>query len=94
MILAYEGDTEMDSVGLTLVNKEDGIPDKWVIGERNDIHPKGAVRLVSQRSILEGDGSTGEMIEGGRSRIRFTRGLFRRVVSCASAQQARSRARA
>jgi hypothetical protein len=84
----------MGSVGLTLVNKEDGIPNERIIGERDDIHPKGAVRLVLQRSVLEGDGNAGKMVEGGRSSTRFTRDLFRRVVSCASAQQAGSRARA
>jgi hypothetical protein len=50
LVLGYGGggeDTEMDSVGLTLVDKEDGIPDRWVLGKRDDIHPEGAVRLIS-----------------------------------------------
>ena len=37
----------MDSVGLTLVDKQDGIPDRGVLGKGYDIHPKGAVRLIS-----------------------------------------------
>lgn len=89
MIASYKGDTE-----LTLVNKEDGIPNKRIIGERDDIHPNWAVRLISQRGILEGDGHPRESMEGGRSRTGFTRGLFGRVVGCAGAQQARSRTRA
>jgi len=40
-------DTEMDSVGLTLMDKEDGIPDRRVFGERDDIHPEGGVSLIS-----------------------------------------------
>jgi hypothetical protein len=42
-----EEDTEMDSVRLTLVDKEDGIPDGRVLGKRDDIHPERAVRLIS-----------------------------------------------
>jgi hypothetical protein len=63
--------------GLTLVDKEDGIPYGRIIGERGDVHPQGAVRLISQRSILEGNGSTREMIDGKGPRNRFTRCLFR-----------------
>ena len=81
------------SVGLTLMDKEDGIPDRWVLGERDDIHPKWTVRLISQGSILQGDGSAGEVVEGSRPRTGYTRSFFRR---CTSAQEAslRSRARA
>ena len=32
---------------LTLVDKEDGIPDRRVLGKRDDIHPEGTVRLIS-----------------------------------------------
>jgi hypothetical protein len=46
------------------MDEEDGIPDRWVLDERDDIHPKWAVRLISQGSILQGDGSAGEVVEG------------------------------
>ena len=48
----------MDSTRLTLVNKESAVPNEWVVCKWNDVHPEGAVRLVSQRSIFEGDGGT------------------------------------
>jgi hypothetical protein len=38
---------QMDSVGLTLVDKEDGIPDSRVLSKWDDIHPEGTVRLIS-----------------------------------------------
>lgn len=80
----------MDSVGLTLVDKEGGIPDGRVLGKRDHIHPEGAVRLISQRSILEGDGGAGEVVEGSRCTTGFTKGLFRRrIVRCGSAQETR-----
>lgn len=75
--------------GLTLVNKESAIPNKRVVGEWNDVHPEWAVRLVSQRSIFEGEGGTryGPRADRWRrSRGRSTSGLFRKSGSCTGAQ--------
>jgi hypothetical protein len=100
MILAIQGYTCGFGVELTLVDKEGGIPGERVIDEWDHIHPDGAMKFISQRSILEGDGGTrgGTDIRGARSRFtgcRFLPCKFRRSASCTSAntQQARCRPR-
>jgi len=88
-----------DRVGVVaLVNKEGGIPDEWVIDEWNNIHPEGTVRLISQRSILEGDSGTRDGTDRRRSRRRFTMGrllrcMFQRSASCTSANTQKARCR-
>lgn len=76
MILVIQGDTHGFGVELTLVDKEGGIPDERVVDEWDDIHPEGAVRFISQRSILEGDGGTRGGTDRRGASSRFTRCRF------------------
>jgi len=64
--LQRRSDINSGRARLTLVNEEDSVPDRWVTDQRDDIHAKGTVGLVSQRGIFKGYRNTRKGVDSGR----------------------------